>query len=79
MQSRMRRTKPVNPNRKEPRTPREWTALMNLCIARARELNDRRLPGLLRAIELNKVAATLKRMGIICSADIDREFSSPAQ
>lgn len=50
--------------------------LMRVCLARAKELNDRRLPGLMRAIQDNKVALTLKRMGIICMADIDREFST---
>lgn len=74
----MRRAQPTLRKRKEPRTPGEWMGLMNLCIKRAEETKDRRLPGLMRAIGDNRVALTLKKMGIICRADIDREFSTPA-
>ena len=60
-----------------PNTPMAWLRLMQKVIARARQLRDRRVPGLERALKEQTMDKMLRRMGIICEADILREFPDP--
>lgn len=64
-------TKPV---RREPTNPSEWDKLLRRAISRAELLGDRRLEGLKAALTGGKSALILKKMGIICEADLLREF-----
>lgn len=73
---RIRHLKP-KPKRREPSTPQEWITLMRRVISRAKKLRDRRAAGLEEAVRQRKTHQTLKRMGIICEADILREFPDP--
>lgn len=70
-------TKKAERPRREPATARDWHRLMQKVIARARQLKDRREPGLQSAINQGAIPQTLKRMGIICETDIRREFPDP--
>ena len=45
-----------------------------MAIQRAEQRNDRRALGLKLALNQGKVESTLRLMGIICEADIQREF-----
>jgi hypothetical protein len=55
-------------------TPREWRALCQKALERARAVSDRRVAGLGRAIELNQEEKVLRSLGIVCEQDLDREF-----
>lgn len=63
--------------RTEPDTAQGWANLMRRVLARAKKLRDRRVGGLERAAHNGQINQTLKRMGIICEADILREFPDP--
>jgi len=68
----------VNPTgNPTPRTPHEWDNLMRRVIARAAQVQDRRLQGLQGVISSGETSKFLKRMGIICENDILREFPDP--
>lgn len=60
--------------RKLPAGPHEWAKLMTQTIQRAERLRDPRLPGLRRAMTEGKAEAALRRLGILSSVDLDREF-----
>jgi hypothetical protein len=60
-----------------PKTPHEWDALMRKVMARAAQVQDRRLQGLQGVISRGETAKFLKKMGIICENDILREFPDP--
>lgn len=55
-------------------TPREWRALCQKALERARRISDRRVPGLERALELKQEEKVLRSLGIVCDQDLDREF-----
>jgi hypothetical protein len=55
----------------------DWHRLMQQVIRRAEQLGDRQLEGLRRALADGKAEQTLRRMGVIHSVDIDREFPLP--
>ena len=59
---------------KHPGTLMGWRALLERTIERASECGDRRLTGLQKALETGKAEATLRAMGVICEADVQREF-----
>jgi len=63
--------------RREPVGLVEWDRLLNAAIARAEKVNDRRSIALKAAQASGRpaeMASILKRYGIICEADIQREF-----
>lgn len=55
-------------------TPREWRALCQRALERARAVSDRREAGLERALSLNQEEKVLRSLGIVCDQDLDREF-----
>lgn len=57
-----------------PSTPGGWSLLLGHVIARATELSDRRLAGLLSAQSEGRSEKLLRSMGILSDADILREF-----
>jgi hypothetical protein len=70
-------------NRKRPpkrvgaTTKQEWRRLCQKAIKAAEVVKDRRLGGLKKALETGREMQSLRAMGIICEADIAREFSKP--
>ena len=54
-----------------------WVKLAQLAIARAEKIKDRRLEGLRASLTNGKVEKTLRQLGIICEADVEREFPNP--
>lgn len=65
--------KPLNKSR-TPATANAWQTLAVLAIQRAEKLGDRRAFGLKIALNQGQVEKTLRLMGIICEADLQREF-----
>lgn len=59
-----------------PKTHHEWDNLMRKVLARATAQGDRRLQGLQGVISKGESAKFLRKLGIICEADIHREFPS---
>jgi enoyl-[acyl-carrier-protein] reductase (NADH) len=62
----------------EPKHPRDyygWMALAQKAVEAADRLKDRRASGLRAAILSGMPEKTLRMLGIICEADISREFS----
>jgi ABC-type microcin C transport system permease subunit YejE len=62
------------------KTPRDlygWIRLAQLAIARAEKLKDRRIEGLRASLTNGKTERTLRQLGIICEADVEREFPTP--
>lgn len=57
-----------------PKSRDEWTLLMRQVIAKAETQNDRRLPGLRKALVDGKAETHLRMLGIIHEGDIHREF-----
>lgn len=55
-------------------TPKEWRALCQRALERARKRSDRRVAGLEKALELNQEEKVLRSLGIVCEQDLDREF-----
>lgn len=68
----LRERPPVTP--RGATTPREWRALCQKALERARKKADRRVAGLERALELNQEEKVLRSLGIVCGQDLDREF-----
>lgn len=62
------------PVRREPVKLADWTRLLTAAIERAEKTNDPRLVALKAATTSGKTIETLKKYGIICEADIQREF-----
>lgn len=56
------------------KTQTDWRKLMIKVINRAKLVNDQRLPKLLEAQSQGTSEACLRRMSVICDADILREF-----
>jgi len=71
-----RLNKVVKPKRLAPRNVVEWNSLLKKALARAEVQKDRRTPGLRRALLQGKAETMLRKMGIICDGDIQREFSN---
>lgn len=57
----------------------DWTLLMRKAIERAETMQDRRLPGLRKALVDGKTEAHLRMLGIICEGDLFREFPDMAR
>ena len=68
------RTKGPEAMRRGATTPREWRALCEKALMRARKANDPRSAGLEKALETNQEQRTLRALGIICEQDVEREF-----
>jgi hypothetical protein len=66
------------PAPKSPRDLHGWIQLAQTAIARAEKTQDRRLTRLRDALSSGKAEGTLRQMGIICEADVIREFPVPA-
>jgi len=73
MTTRTRRTNTEKVSRL-PKTPFEWDNLLRKVMDRAKAQGDRRHAGLQGVIRRGDSAKVLQRMGIICEADILREF-----
>lgn len=58
-------------------TPREWRALCEKALARAKAIGDRRAMGLEQALTARREQATLRSLGILSELDLEREFFSP--
>lgn len=58
-------------------SPSGWENLMSRVIERATRLEDRRLEGLKHASSTGSSESFLRRLGIICEADLDREMPLP--
>lgn len=54
--------------------PSQWNQLMRKALARAQEIGDSRVGSLQQALREGTVEKTLRRMSIVCEADIAREF-----
>jgi len=57
-----------------PSTPAGWSNLLARVIDRARELEDKRLPGLTRAMVDGRAEKMLRSLGVLSEVDITREF-----
>lgn len=55
-------------------TQNQWTQLLRKAIARAQANKDPRLPSLQHALQQAEPELLLRRMSIICDADLLREF-----
>jgi hypothetical protein len=51
-----------------------WEQLLRKAILRAEKAQDRRLEGLKKALQDRRSELLLRKMGVICEADLDREF-----
>lgn len=65
---------PPKPKIKKPVLPHEWSQLLASVIKRAEQLNDSRLAGLRKGLEKDQAERVLRRLGIACREDIQREF-----
>jgi hypothetical protein len=54
--------------------PNQWLQLLRKAIARAQATKDPRLNGLQQAMATSSAEKILRRMSIICDADLIREF-----
>ncbi len=71
MTTRLLNASPTSPT---PKNSVEWHRLMMQVIARAQTTGARHLPGLRQAVASGQIETTLRRMGILSSTDIEREF-----
>lgn len=62
-----------------PESIQEWNRLMMDVISRAESLEDRRLPGLRKALVDGKAETHLRKLGVISPADVEREFPLTAK
>ncbi len=74
MAARTRLLVPTAQTARVPRTAQEWGRLMQEVIVRAESLEDRRLPGLRLALVSGISESHLRKMGIISTVDLEREF-----
>ncbi len=72
MATRLQETK--KPGIRLPANPYEWKQLMHKALDKAVQNNDPRAAGLRKALESGQAERHLRLMGIVCQADIDREF-----
>lgn len=78
----MRKTRllvPTTQSVRAPQTVQEWNRLMMDVIAQAETTEDRRLPGLRKALVDGKAETHLRRLGIISAVDMGREFPKPKE
>lgn len=71
--NRVRKLNPA-PQKKSAVGQSQWNQLLRRAIARAQNSQDPRLPLLQQALRAGTAEAALRRMSVICDADIDREF-----
>jgi hypothetical protein len=57
-----------------PATSYEWRQLMHQALSRAETARDPRAGGLRKALDSGQFEKHLRLMGIVCPADIEREF-----
>jgi len=57
-----------------PKNAIEWHRLMTEVLTSAQTIESRHLPGLRLAVSKGQTEQALRRLGIICQADIEREF-----
>lgn len=65
------------PPRRDAGSPSQWQQLLRKAIFAAERAKDPRLASLQQALKERTAERTLRRMSIICEADISREFSTP--
>jgi len=68
--------KPPKSSIKLPRTHDEWHALMLRALEQAAKVGDPRVKGLQAALSAGQSELHLRKLGIICLADIQREFKA---
>lgn len=77
----MSRTRLLNKPKEGPKrgvlSPTGWDGLILKAIRLAEIQEDRRLEGLRRASEEGRSELFLRKLGIICDADLAREFPGP--
>ena len=64
----------TTPRRPLPQRREDWNKLLKAALQRAEANQDRRSEGIKRAMIDNKAEAHLRRLGIVCDADLTREF-----
>lgn len=52
----------------------DWKNLIQSAIDRAEKTNDRRVAGLKRALVSGNIEMHLRKLGIVCTEDLNREF-----
>jgi hypothetical protein len=57
-----------------PRGPVEWETLLRDALQRAESVGDRRAAGLRAALGTGRAERVLRKLGMVGSVDIDREF-----
>lgn len=62
------------PKANPPKNSKDWKDLIKNAIERAERTNDRRVAGLRRALVAGNVESHLRKLGIICPEDLQREF-----
>ncbi len=62
------------PPKRTASAPSQWNQLLRKTLARAQATGDSRVGSLQQALREGTVEATLRRMSIVCDADILREF-----
>jgi hypothetical protein len=74
-----RTTRLMNPKapKREPVSPLDWERLLRKAIERAQKTKDSRLVMLQTALSQKRGRNVLKKLGIICDADLTREFPEP--
>jgi len=60
-----------------PTDPVQWVVFCRRALARAKQAKDPRVTALQEALNANNAERTLRRMSLICDADLDREFPVP--
>lgn len=68
-----RKLNPAPPKRAAS-APSQWNQLMRKALTRAQEVGDSRVASLQQALREGTVEKTLRKMSIVCEADIAREF-----
>lgn len=68
---------PLRANVRVASTHEDWHKLMTKAIELAEKSSDRRLPGLRDALANNRTEPHLRKLGIVCPADLVREFPIP--
>jgi hypothetical protein len=65
---------PAKPKIQAPKSPAEWTKLMQAVLARAFETHSKLLPGLREALVNGQTEPFLRKLGIIHPNDLKRIF-----
>jgi hypothetical protein len=69
-----RKNEPTVKKPAPPATPSAWNSLLSQAIRRAEMTGDNRLAGLKRAMVEKTAEKTLRKLGILTSTDMQREF-----